>query len=220
MFKKILIVEDQQIQNLGVRNTLQEMNIQYFDFDYYCDQALLKIKTAFSEGQPYDLLIADLSFDGDSISQRIVSGQELISEVKKIQPEMKAVVFSVEKNPKIINDLYNVYNINGFVSKGRHDGKLLTSTLQKVFNGETVIPQHILNAMRHIPFEFSKYDMKLLDLLSTGYKQNEMENILKQYELKPYSTRSIEKRLSELRDVVGAKTNIEMIVICKDIDII
>jgi hypothetical protein len=36
----------------------------------------------------------------------------------------------------------------------------------------------------------------------------------------PYGIRSIEKRLNELRDSLGAKNNIEMIVICKDIGLI
>lgn len=220
MFKKILIVEDQEVMNLGIINTLKELNIQSFDFVSYCDDALHKIKIAAKENTPYDLLITDLSFDKDHIPQTLNSGQELINLVKKVQPNLKVIVFSVEKRVKIIDDLYKIYQINGFVSKARNDGKDLKNTIRKAFNGEIVIPQKMLNVMRHTSFEFDSYDIKLLELLAKGYKQNEIKTYLKEHNMRPYSIRSIEKRLNELRESLGAKNNIEMIVICKDIGII
>jgi DNA-binding NarL/FixJ family response regulator len=220
MFKKILIVEDQEIMNQGILNTVKELNIPDFDYVTYCDEALGRIRTALKRENPYDLLIADLSFDKDHISQKLHSGQELIFEAKKIQPDLKVVVFSVEKKAKTINDLYKIYQIDGFVSKARHDGKDLKSTIRKVFNGDTVVPQEVLNMMRHISSEFNEYDLKLLELLAKGHKQNEISLYLKEHKMPPYGIRSIEKRLNELRDSIGAKNNIEMIVICKDIGLI
>ncbi|MEF9480333.1 DUF5932 domain-containing protein [Chryseobacterium sp. 1B4] len=130
------------------------------------------------------------------------------------------MVFSVEKKAKTIDDLYKIYQIDGFVSKARRDGQDLKSTIRKIFNGETVIPQEILNTMRHISSEFDAYDIKLLELLAKGYKQSEISTSLKQHRMIPYGIRSIERRLNELRDSLGAKNNIEMIVICKDIGLI
>ena len=220
MFKKILIAEDQEVMNLGIVNALTELNITHFDFVSYCDDALEKIKAAALEKSPYDLLITDLSFQKDHIPQNISSGQELIHEAKEVQPDLKVVVFSVEKRPKAIDDLYKIHKINGFVSKARNDGKDLKSTIRKVFTGETVISQEILNAIRNTPVEFDSYDIKLLELLAKGYRQNEIGSWLKENDMKAHSIRSIEKRLSELRESVGAKNNIEMVVICKDLGIL
>ncbi|MGV2453174.1 MULTISPECIES: DUF5932 domain-containing protein [unclassified Chryseobacterium] len=220
MFKKVLIVEDQEIMNQGILNTIKELNIPDFDYVTYCDEALSRIRTALERKNPYDLLIADLSFAQDHIPQKLHSGQELILEAKKVQPALKVVVFSVEKKAKTIDDLYKIYQINGFVSKARRDGQDLKSTIRKIFNGETVIPQEILNTMRHISSEFDAYDIKLLELLAKGYKQSEISTSLKQHRMIPYGIRSIERRLNELRDSLGAKNNIEMIVICKDIGLI
>ena len=220
MFKKVLIVEDQEIMNRGILNTIKELNIPDFDYVTYCDEALTRIRTALERKNPYDLLIADLSFDKDHIPQKLRSGQELILEAKKVQPALKIVVFSVEKKAKTIDDLYKIYQIDGFVSKARRDGQDLKSTIRKIFNGETVIPQEILNTMRHISSEFDAYDIKLLELLAKGYKQSEISTSLKQHRMIPYGIRSIERRLNELRDSLGAKNNIEMIVICKDIGLI
>ncbi|EFK37373.1 Uncharacterised protein [Chryseobacterium gleum] len=220
MFKKVLIVEDQEVMNRGVLNTIKELNIPDFDYVTYCDEALSRIRTALERKNPYDLLIADLSFEKDHIPQKLRSGQELILEAKKVQPALKVVVFSVEKKAKTIDDLYKIYQIDGFVSKARRDGQDLKSTIRKIFNGETVIPQEILNTMRHISSEFDAYDIKLLELLAKGYKQSEISTSLKQQRMMPYGIRSIERRLNELRDSLGAKNNIEMIVICKDIGLI
>ncbi|MCA6067248.1 response regulator [Chryseobacterium sp. RG1] len=219
MFKKVLIAEDHEVRNLGVINALSELQIQNYDFVSYCDDALQKIKTT-PKNTPYDLLITDLSFDKDHIVQKINSGQELITEVKKIYPNLKVIAFSIEKRPKEIDDLFKVQEINGFVSKGRNDGKELRNTIKKVFSGETVIPQEILNSIRNTSFQFTDYDETLIELLAKGWKQSEIEKHFKEKKITPDSRSAIEKRLNDLRFELGAKNNIELIVMCKDIGII
>ncbi|HCR77700.1 MAG TPA: DNA-binding response regulator, partial [Chryseobacterium sp.] len=187
MFRKTLIVEDQEVANLGIMSTLEELLIPRFDFVTYCDEALQRLKAAAAENAPYDLLIADLSFKKDHIAQKLKNGQELIYEARKIQPDLKVVVFSVESRSKIIDDLYKTYHINGFVSKARNDGKELKNTIRKVFKGETVMSQDILNAIRKIPRDLDEYDLKLLELLSKGCKQNEIQTYLKEHRMEPYS---------------------------------
>ncbi|WP_312090257.1 response regulator [Chryseobacterium sp.] len=220
MFKKILIAEDHEIRNLGVINTLTDMHIQNFEFVSYCDEAVEKLQTAVKEEYPYDLLITDLSFDADYLQQNIRSGQELIHKAREIQPELKIIVLSIENKPKIIDDLFKTHHIDGFVSKGRNDGKELRNTMKKVFGGETVIPLEILNTIRNYSFNFTDYDLTLLHLLTKGQKQTDIEKHFKENKIQPHSRSSIEKRLSELREILGAKNNIEMIVICKDMGII
>ncbi|WP_144281340.1 response regulator [Chryseobacterium echinoideorum] len=220
MFKKVLIAEDHEVRNLGVVNTLTELQIQHFDFVSYCDEALQKIKTAIASKDSYDLLITDLSFDKDHLEQKINSGQNLVEEVRKIQPNLKIIAFSIEKKPKIIDDLFKIHQINGFVSKGRNDGKDLKNTIKRVFSGEIVIPQEILNAIRNTSFDFTEYDVTLIELLAKGWKQSEIEKFFKENEITRDSKSAIEKRLNDLRFELGAKNNIELVVLCKDIGII
>ena len=220
MFKKILIAEDHEVRNLGVVNALTELQIHHFDFVSYCDEALNKINTADIENKPYDLLITDLSFDKDHFQQNLKSGQELIREVRNIHPQIKIIAFSIENKPKIIDDLFKIYGIDGFVGKGRNDGKELRNTIKKVFKGEIVIPQEILNSIRNTPLTISEKDELLLNLLAKGFTQSEIEQHFKQSNITPNSKSAIEKRLNELREVFNAKNNIELIVICKDLGII
>jgi len=220
MFKKILIVEDHEVRNLGVINALTELYIDHYDFVSYCDEALQKIKTADAEKKSYDLLITDLSFDKDQFQQNIKSGQELIGEIRNIHPKLKIIAFSIENKPKIIDDLFKILSIDGFVSKGRNDAKELRNTIKKVFNGEKVIPQEILNSIRNTPSNISENDESLLNLLAKGFTQNEIEQHFKQNKIAPNSKSAIEKRLNEIREIFSAKNNIELIVICKDLGII
>ncbi|MCY0976190.1 response regulator [Chryseobacterium wangxinyae] len=220
MFKKILIVEDHEVRNLGVINALTELHIDHYDFVSYCDEALQKIKTADAEKKSYDLLITDLSFDKDQFQQNIKSGQELIREIRNIHPKLKIIAFSIENKPKIIDDLFKILSIDGFVSKGRNDAKELRNTIKKVFNGEKVIPQEILNSIRNTPSNISENDESLLNLLAKGFTQSEIEQHFKQNKIAPNSKSAIEKRLNEIREIFSAKNNIELIVICKDLGII
>ena len=220
MFKKVLIAEDHEVRNLGVVNALTELKIDHFDFVSYCDEALQRIKMADTENQSYDLLITDLSFEQDHFHQNLKSGQELIREIRNIHPQIKIIVFSIENKPKIIDDLFKILSVDGFVSKGRNDGKELRNTIKKVFRGETVIPQEILNSIRNTPLKITENDELLLALLAKGFTQGEIEDHFKQNKFTPNSKSYIEKRLNELREIFNAKNNIELIVICKDLGII
>lgn len=220
MFKKVIIAEDHEIRNLGVINALEALQVPEFEFVSYCDDARHKILKQSEDGKPYDLLITDLVFDKDHREQNLTSGQTLIEEVRRIQPNLKIIAFSIEKKPQIIDELFKKYHINGFVSKGRNDAKELKNTIKKVYAGETIIPQELLNAIRHNSQEISEYDVSLLKLLSKGWKQLEVAEYLKKAGMQPYSKSAIEKRLNELREILGAKNNIEMVAICKDIGIL
>ena len=92
--------------------------------------------------------------------------------------------------------------------------------IKKVFENETVWPAEILAALRTNTIEFSDYDVLLLELLAKGSKQQEIGDYLRKRGIKPDSKSSIEKRLNELRESLGAKNNIELIVISKDLGVI
>ena len=99
MIDKIIIAEDQEIANLSVQRTMEELRIPQVDHAFYCDDALQKITVARQKGEPYDLLITDLYFESDGIAQKIAGGFDLVREVRAIQPEIRILVFSAENRP-------------------------------------------------------------------------------------------------------------------------
>ena len=220
MFKKVLIAEDYEVYNLGITKSLEDLGIRNFTLVHYCDEALKEIKSALSDKNPYDLLITDLSFDTDGTSQHLKSGEELITAAKSVQNNLKVIVFSVEKKGFLIDRLYENVKIDGFVSKGRNDAKILKETIQKVYNGEVVEAGIVIPNQNSDVAELSDYDIALLHFLSQGLKQQEISAEIKNLQMKPDSVSSIEKKLNDLRDVFQAKNNIEMILICKELGII
>ena len=61
MFKKVLVSDDLVSINLGIYTVLEQLKIPTIDTVQYCDDAFLKLKKAHLDGNPFDLLISDLS---------------------------------------------------------------------------------------------------------------------------------------------------------------
>lgn len=220
MFKKVLIAEDYETYNLGVIKTLEELQISEYEFVSYCDDALAKIQKSVNEENSYDLLITDLSFEEDHREQNLKSGRQLVLAAREIHPELRIIVFSIENKPKSIEDLFKKYNVNAFVSKGRNDAKELKKAIIAVAEKGYFLPQEIRFSIKKNSIEFSDYDVTLLSMLAKGLRQQEIEDHFKENDIKPYGRSSLEKRLNDLRETLGAKNNIEMIVKCKDLGII
>lgn len=96
MFKKVLISEDMEDINRGVYSKLKEIGVQVIDQVQYCDDAYLKIKKAFLDDEPYQLLLTDLSYKTDYRDQKLASGEALIQVIKEQYPNIKIIVYSVE----------------------------------------------------------------------------------------------------------------------------
>ena len=118
MFKKILIAEDTRSTNDGLVQSLSPI-IPNIETAQYCDEALLKIKKALHNKDSFELLITDLSFDNSHRARTLTSGETLILAVKKIQPDIKIMVFSMEYRVAKIKQLLEDFHLNSFIHKSR-----------------------------------------------------------------------------------------------------
>ena len=91
MFKKVLIAEDIDSINLALGQILNEFEITNIDHVKYCDDAVLKIKKALADNEPYDLFISDLSFETDTRAVQVKTGDEAIEKVRALQPNLKII---------------------------------------------------------------------------------------------------------------------------------
>ena len=165
------------------------------------------------QGKPFELLITDLSFKADHKESKLTNGEELIAEVKKIQPDLKIVVYSVEHRIAKIKSLLDKLKINGFVGKERQDFKEITKALDAVFKGETYFSSSLSHALRspEHQFELDDYDLLILKLLTKGLKQEEIATYFQEKKYPASSLRSIQERLGKLKTIFGAKTPIHLI---------
>jgi two-component system capsular synthesis response regulator RcsB len=118
MFKKIIVAEDIDGLNIGVHETLRTLGIAHIEPVKYCDETLNKINRALLDTVPYDLLITDLSFEQDHRPAILKSGEDLIAAVKKVQPNIKIIVLSVEDRPFRIKTLFDDFGIDALLLKG------------------------------------------------------------------------------------------------------
>lgn len=222
MFKKILIAEDLDSISIAVAQALTALSIAEIDHAKYCDDALLKIKKALQDEAPYDLLISDLSFKPDHRENKLTSGDELIEAVKKIQPDIKTIVFSIEDKSYRIKSLFNNLGINAYVSKGRNSIPQLQKAIQNIYSTDEKILsdewQHVMRDKSLV--EIEAYDITLLKLLSRGYILNEISLELKKSGIIPNGSSSIEKRINKLKIYFKANNNVHLIAISKDLGLV
>ncbi|WP_281336127.1 response regulator [Flavobacterium eburneipallidum] len=222
MFKKVLVVEDFDSISITVGQALEELAVSEIHHAKYCDDALLRIKKAQLDKTPYDLLISDLSFKNDHRENLLNSGEELIEAIKKIQPEIKTIVFSIEDKSFRIKSLFNTLGINAFVSKGRNSIPELKRAIIGVFNDQKPTPSaEVSQALRDKSLiEIEAYDIEILKLLSKGYILEGIVTEFKTLGIVPNGNSSIEKRINKLKTYFKASNNVHLIAISKDLGLV
>ncbi|MDX1828761.1 MAG: response regulator [Lutibacter sp.] len=222
MFQKVLIAEDMDFINSGIKSELTKLDIQQIDYVQYCDEALLKLKSARLNNVPFDLLISDLSFDKDYLEQKINSGDELIKAVRNEFPNLKIVVFSVEDKDFRIQTLFNEHKINAYVWKSRQGLRELKKAIQKIYNSESFyISPQVANALhKNKAIEIADYDIFLIECLSKGYLQEQISDLLKEKKWSPTSVSTIEKRLKLLKEHFNANNPTHLVSLAKDLGLI
>ncbi|MFD2562745.1 response regulator [Aquimarina rubra] len=221
MFTKVLVAEDYEIANQGIVKVLNdEVDIHNIHEAKYCDDAYLKFRKAHKDGELFELLITDLSFKEDHKVQIRTSGIELIQDIRKIQPDIKVIVYSQESRPDKINMLFQKLNINGYVCKGQHAVKELVNCVQGVYKGDTVLPAEVTDATKDNIINLDDFDIMLLEELAQGFTKKEIVQKLKKQKISPNSESTIDKRVSKLFDDFKAKNTTHLVAIVKDLGLL
>jgi DNA-binding NarL/FixJ family response regulator len=221
MIKKVLIAEDHESANLSVQITLQELGVIDPHYVYYCDDALLKIQKAKQDKDPYDLLITDLYFQEDSSTQKLMDGMALITAARKVQPDLRVLVFSLEKKPTVIDMLFEKIGIDGFVLKARHDAGELKNAIRLIGQYQRYFPRHLSQLIaKSRAHQFTKFDIEVLSQMAQGRRQKDIAVYLHQQKIKPWGLSSVEKRLQHIRNVLEFNNNEQLIAYCKDMGIV
>ena len=221
IYSKIFVAEDLDSNNLGMVATLEKMGIATIEQSQFCDNALLKIKKAIIDFEPFEVLISDLCFNTAHGKKNISSGQELISEVKKIQPNIKVIVFSVEDKQSIIESLMEDQQIDAYVCKGLNGLKELKNAIEALSkNKKYSCPVATASLQQKNILELDIYEQKLLELLANGYKQSEISELFKKKLITPNSVRSIETSISKLKDSFNASTTPQLVYMASSLGLI
>jgi DNA-binding NarL/FixJ family response regulator len=220
MFKKVLVAEDIDSINIAVVQTLSDLDADAIVHVKYCDDALLKIRKAIQDNEPFDLLVSDLSFLADHRDNKIASGEELIAAVKKLQPDIKIIAYSIEDKAFRIRKLFDS-GISGYVCKGRNSIPQLQQAIRDTFHDKNYLSPELAHIMTDTQLdELDDYDIALLQLLSKGLKQDEIAVHFKASGTTPNSTSAVEKRINRLKISFQANNAIHLVSLAKDLRVI
>ncbi|MBL4663956.1 MAG: response regulator transcription factor [Flavobacteriaceae bacterium] len=221
MFKKVLIADDLGSINTGVLSKLKELDITAVFPVQYCDDAYLHVKSAIRNEQPYDLLITDLGFKVDHRAQHYPMGEDLIEVLKKEHPDLKIIVFSVEDRIQKVRSLFQQFNIDAYICKGR-DGLLeLEKALQQVYDNKRFVSPQVASALQNSGgLDIDDYDLQLIKQLSLGLSQDEISFQFKKENITPSSLSSVEKRINSLKIQFKANNATHLVAIVKDLGLI
>ncbi|WP_338731335.1 response regulator [Mangrovimonas cancribranchiae] len=221
MFKKVLVVDDLMSINLGVNAMLKNGYTQNVVYAHYCDDAILKLKRAEQEGDPFDLLITDLSFKQDHREQKLKNGEDLVMTVNMTWPDLNVIVYSVEDKIQRIRRLIHQYQAKAYVCKGRYGLKELEQAVEAINQNKTYLSSAIEMAVNGQEVnEIDDFDILLLNELALGLSQDQISKQLKKKNVTPSSLSSIEKRLNKLKIQLQANNSIHLVAIAKDMGII
>lgn len=221
MFEKVLVAEDHQMNSRAVAKMVIDLQIPVCHYVYYCDDGLTRIKKELATNEPYELLITDISFVEDHRTQKLKSGLDLIQEARKICPQLKVIIFSVEDRPALIQSYFKDLQINGFVHKGRLDAIELEEAVKKVAKGQNYISPTIKEKIKPSnSHKFTSYDLAVLYLLAEGTLLKEIPQKLEEMNISPSGMSTMEKRLNHIKTVLNFKKNEQLIAFCKDMGII
>lgn len=222
MFKKILIAEDIDSIGLGLSTILEQLHNAEIVHVKYCDEAMLKIRKANLDQQPFDLLITDLSFEADHRTIILSNGEDLIKAIKEHQPNLKIIAYSIEERTYKIKYLLEELDIDAFVWKGRESSGEVIRAINTIFKADEkyLSPRfsHILHPSTLL--EIEEYDIQLIKSLSKGLTVNEICERFKNEGKSAKSSSSIEKRINKLKIYFKAKNTIHLISIAKDLGLV
>lgn len=222
MFTKVLIVDDIDFNDMGAAQILNDLEVKEVQYTKYCDEALLKIRRAHQDQVPFELLICDLSFKTDHKINKLNSGEELIQAVKLLFPDLKIIVFSIEDRAHKIKLLFDKLGIEGYVLKGRNTIYDLKVAVQKAYKNESdnLSPELLYILQDKTTSEINPYDILLIEKLSIGISQENMELVFKKEGITPNSKSSIEKHINKLKIYFKANNTTHLVAIAKDLGII
>ncbi|MEX6625606.1 response regulator [Tenacibaculum pacificus] len=221
MFQKVLIAEDTDFILSGIKSALQSLKIPIIEYARSCDDAFLKLESACSKGEPFDLLVSDLSFIENPNIEKLHSGEDLIAKAKKLQKSLKTIVFSVEEKPYRIQQLCNVLRVDAFVCKSVNGEAELKKAVQLVFDESFFISPKLGNVLIEKDiFKVTAYDLTILKYLADGLDQKEICGTLRTNKVKPNSISSVEKRLKQLKEKFNANNPTQLVAVTKDFGLI
>lgn len=173
MNKKILIADDHHVVFIGT-SIIIEKNFENCSMDYAENYVELINKLSINK---YDLIFLDINMPGNK-------GEIMISEIKKIQKDVKLLIFSTYDEKIAFQYIKN--GADGYLNK-LSDVSQIVAAVRMLFSEGVFFPSSITNMLLEAsinneplnPFDkLSQNEIKVFNFLLKGYGNLEISNSL------------------------------------------
>lgn len=194
---KVVLLDDHNAITTGLKFSLEKSG--HFRIDKVFNSANQLLEYLHSEN--IQLVISDINMPGESIFT-------IIPKVKKYFPSIKIVVYTMFDSEGYFRDARKV-GVDGYILK-TDELEDISSILQNVMSGIFYYSRS-LRILLNEHNSFSEKEHLILKYLLKGHKPMEIAKILGK------SKRMVEYHLSNIRDKMSVKSNMELLAKYKDI---
>src|SRR5690606_11757193 len=145
-----------------------------------------------------------------------------VQAVKKVQPQIHIIVYSIEDRMAKIKTMFDNNLINAYVSKGRNSTYELKKAIENVHaKGGKYVPESLQSLFREASiFDIEAQDIELLNLLAKGCSQEEISAHFRGKNYSSASMSSVEKRINKLKIHFNSRNITHLISQTEDIGLI
>jgi DNA-binding NarL/FixJ family response regulator len=199
----VLIIDDHPLicdAYVNALNFIEKENSEMsfkISLTHNCDDAIAKIKESSKRVLKYELIFLDIKLP-PSKDKKILSGEDLGLEIKKLLPDSKVIVSTTYNDNYRIYSLMKNLNPDGLLIKNDITASELVNAINLVLTSppyySSSVSQTIRNEMLN-DLLLDKIDRRLLYELSIGTKTKDLPMTL------PLSIAGVEKRKRNLKNV-------------------
>jgi DNA-binding NarL/FixJ family response regulator len=199
----VLIIDDHPLicdAYVNALNFIEKENSEIsfkITLTHNCDDAIAKIKESSKRVLKYELIFLDIKLP-PSKDKKILSGEDLGLEIKKLLPDSKVIVSTTYNDNYRIYSLMKNLNPDGLLIKNDITASELVNAINLVLTSppyySSSVSQTIRNEMLN-DLLLDKIDRRLLYELSIGTKTKDLPMTL------PLSIAGVEKRKRNLKNV-------------------
>ncbi|MEX6626711.1 response regulator transcription factor [Tenacibaculum salmonis] len=219
---KILVVDDHQLILEGILSCLKNIDNLVIETTNCCDEAFSKIKTAI-QNTPFDIVFTDLSFDNTDENVTLDGGEALIKAIQKKNIDIKTgVITGHSETNRVFNVIHNL-NPSAYILKGNCNTDELTFAIKKIIKGEVYYTHEIHQKLLKralIEIQMDDVAIQILKELPRHSKISNLEGFIKKTDGSLVKLRSIEAKLSKLRNNLQAHNNTDLVLKAKELGIL
>ncbi len=219
---KLLFVDDHQMILKGILRALEDSNEFNIVLHENCDAAFADIQDS-AATDPFDIVFSDLSFDNQNTATVLHDGEALLHAISKTEiPVKTGVITGHSETNRVFNVLKNTAP-QAYILKSDCSKEELVFAIFKLMEGKKYYSHEIHQKLQKralVNIQMDAIALQILRELPKHAKMSNMVGAVTKSDGTPLSLRSIDSRLSILREELGAQNNTDLLLKVKELGLV